>query len=48
MLYRYVFRGFGVLFVLGMLTALILAIVSAHRAATRPPLPRAGHSKVAL
>ena len=36
-LYRYVFRGIGVLLVIGMITILVLAITSqARRSANRP------------
>ena len=35
-LYRYVFRGIGVLLVVGMITGLILAISENHRSTNRP------------
>ena len=42
-LYRYVFRGIGVLLVVGMITGLILAVSSLnHHSATRPAAPPAG------
>lgn len=42
-LYRYVFRGIGVLLVVGMITGLILAISSlSHNSATKPAAPPPG------
>lgn len=39
-LYRYVFRGLGFALLIGMITALYLAINSqTHRSATRPAAP---------
>jgi len=42
-LYRYVFRGIGVLLVIGMITILVLAISSlSHRSTKAPAAPLAG------
>ena len=42
-LYRYVFRGIGILMIIGMITILILAVSSqAHRAGTSSTAPTAG------
>ena len=39
-LYRYVFRGIGILLVIGMITILLLAISSqSHRSVNRPAAP---------
>ena len=39
-LYRYVFRGIGVLLVIGMITILLLAISSqSHRSVSKPAAP---------
>ena len=41
-LYRYIFRGFGILFVIGMITFLILAVNSmTRRPEKRPAAPAA-------
>ena len=48
-MYRYVFRGIGVLLVIGMITAFVLAIASVHREKTaghnHPAQTRAGEAK---
>lgn len=45
-LYRYVFRGIGILLAIGMITILFLAISSqVHRSAGRPDRPAAGASR---
>lgn len=42
-LYRYIFRGIGILLAIGMITILFLAINSQmHRSAGRPARPPAG------
>ncbi len=42
-LYRYVFRGIGILMMIGIITILILAVSSqAHRAGTSSTVPSAG------
>ena len=41
-LYRYIFRGIGILFVIGMITVLIMAIASQlRRSENRPAAPAA-------
>jgi hypothetical protein len=50
MLYRYVFRGIGVLLVIGMITALLLAIGAMRRTARQGPVrtaPAASHRQEA-
>ena len=37
MLYRYIFRGIGVLLVIGIITAFVLALVSVRREQTTGP-----------
>ena len=45
-LYRYVFRGIGIVFVIVMITGLILAISSQmRRSATRPVTPPAAANR---
>ena len=45
-LYRYIFRGIGVLFVIGMITILALAVVNEiRRSAERPPTPATRHGR---
>ena len=45
-LYRYVFRGLGVLLVIGMITILVLAITSqTHRSANRPAASPVGANR---
>jgi hypothetical protein len=42
-LYRYVFRGIGVLLAIGIITGLILAIIDqSHRSANKPATTPAG------
>ena len=42
-LYRYLFRGIGILMIIGMITILILAVSSqAHRGGTSSPTGSAG------
>ena len=36
-LYRYLFQGLGILMVVGMITILVLAVISQNRSAARPP-----------
>jgi len=45
-LYRYIFRGIGVVFVIGMITVLALAIVSQmRRPAAHAPINAARHAR---
>jgi hypothetical protein len=43
-LYRYIFRGLGIVFLIGMLTILILAVSSQRERTTRPAPPSAGRT----
>jgi hypothetical protein len=44
-LYRYVFRGIGILLAIGMITILFLALNSLNNRSGRPPIPSAKGGK---
>jgi hypothetical protein len=45
-LYRYIFRGLGIVFLIGMLTILILAVSSQRERTAQPAPPSAGRTAV--
>ena len=45
-LYRYIFRGLGIVFLIGMLTILILAVGSQRERTAQPSSPTAGRTAV--